>query len=92
MKRINEINYSYILMALDPNLSQPLCVSTNPWMETMGRSSRILMAAISGEGLGVHTVGTDWYIIRCKDEGSLSSTQSVTWRVNKFSYKIQTKK
>ena len=29
MKRINEINYSYILMALDPNLSQPCWLTRN---------------------------------------------------------------
>ena len=55
----------------------------------MGRSSRILMAAISGEGLGVHTVGTDWYIIGCKNGGSLRSTQSATWRANELTFQIQ---
>ena len=29
MKRISEINYSYILMALDPNLFQPCWLTRN---------------------------------------------------------------
>ena len=38
-------------------VDHPWCVSTNPWIETMGRSSSIWMAGISYEGLGVQTVG-----------------------------------